>query len=165
MDYDIIYVGEGRNAPANDHRTGRREPWRPSASGPAGGGRTVVVPPGSRPTVITSNPSALYPTAFPAMGYAPVGYPPGFSQLGYPQGFAPPMASFASRFGMTSGELIDTGIQLLAAIIPLPGAPTAQGEAITDVENLVTYQGALAQHAKRDEQLRTLGNLLVRILK
>jgi hypothetical protein len=29
----------------------------------------------------------------------------------------------------------------------------------------MTYQGALAQHAKRDEQLRTLGNLLVRILK
>jgi hypothetical protein len=66
---------------------------------------------------------------------------------------------------MTTGELIDTGIQLLAAIQPLPAAPTAQGEAGTDVENLMTYQGALAQHAKRDEQLRTLGNLLVRILK
>jgi hypothetical protein len=47
----------------------------------------------------------------------------------------------------------------------LPAAPTGQGDASTDLENLVTYQGALATHAKRDEQLRTLGNLLVRILK
>jgi len=158
MDYDIIYVGDGRNAPANDHRRGPQAPWRPSGNGPAGS-RTVVVPPSSRPTVITGSPSAYYQPAYqPAyqpMGYAPVGYQP----------FTPPMATFASRFGMTSGELIDTGIQLLAAILPLPGAPTAQGEALTDVENLVTYQGALAQHAKRDEQLRTVGNLLVRILK
>ena len=73
--------------------------------------------------------------------------------------------SFASRFGMTTGELIDTGLQIFAAITPLPHAPVAQGDAGTDVENLVTYQTALATHAKRDEQLRTLGNLLVRILK
>jgi hypothetical protein len=73
--------------------------------------------------------------------------------------------SIASRFGMTTGELIDTGIQLLAAIQPLPAAPVAQGEPGVDVENLVTYQTALATHAKRDEQLRTLGSLLVRILR
>ena len=73
--------------------------------------------------------------------------------------------SFASRFGMTTGELIDAGIQILAAIQSLPAAPTAQGEVSTDVENLLTYETALWQHAKRDEQLRTLGNLLVRILK
>jgi len=29
----------------------------------------------------------------------------------------------------------------------------------------MTYQGARWQHSKRDEQLRTLGGLLVRILK
>ena len=161
MDYDIIYVGDGRNAPANDHRTTRPSgPWRP---GGGAGSRTVVVPPSSRPTVITGSPSAFYqPPYQPA--YQPAYQPMGYAPNGY-QAFQPPMETFASRFGMTSGELIDTGIQLLAAILPLPGAPTAQGEAITDVENLVTYQGALAQHAKRDEQLRTVGNLLVRILK
>jgi len=73
--------------------------------------------------------------------------------------------SFASRFGMSTGELIDTGIQLFAAISPLPAAPVAQGDTGTDVDNLMTYQTALWQHAKRDEQLRTLGGLLVRILK
>jgi hypothetical protein len=150
MDYDVIYVGDGRNA-VNDHRTNRptSSPWRPLPAGPSGT-RTVVVPPGARPTVITGAAQGYYQ---PQM-YQPVYQPP----------FAP-ASSFASRFGMTTGELIDTGIQLLAAITPLPAAPTAQGEAGTDVENLMTYSGALAQHAKRDEQLRTLGNLLVRILK
>ena len=150
MDYDVMYIdGDERNA-SRDHRTqsGSRPTmvWgnRPVSSG----SRTVVVPPGSRPTVITTGASA------PAAGY----YRP---QVVYTQ----PQLPLASRFGMTTGELIDTAIQILAAIQPLPAAPTAQGEAGIDVENLVTYQGALWQHAKRDEQLRTLGSLLVRILK
>jgi len=79
--------------------------------------------------------------------------------------YPPQQAGFSSRFGMTTGELIDTGIQLLAAITPLPAAPVSQGETSVDIDNLMTYQGALWQHAKRDEQLRTLGGLLVRILK
>jgi len=145
MDQDVIYIGDDeRNA---DRRTGTRPAWSPRPRSP----RTVVVPAGaSRPMVIQSGGSA---PAYPAYGYPQqpliVAQPP----------------SFAARFGMTTGELIDTGIQILAAITPLPAAPVAQGEAGVDVENLVTYQTALATHAKRDEQLRTLGNLLVRILK
>ena len=53
----------------------------------------------------------------------------------------------------------------LTGIISLPGAPTAVGSVELDVENLVMYQSALATHAKRDEQLRTLGSLLGRILR
>jgi len=144
MDYDIIYTGDGRIA---DHRTNRGPVvtsggWRPNGS------RTVVVPPGARPTVITGGASGYYQ---PAAYYQPA--------------YVPPMSSFASRFGMTTGELIDTGIQLLAAITPLPAAPVSQGETSVDIDNLMTYQFALWQHAKRDEQLRTLGGLLVRILK
>ena len=149
MNYDVMYIdGDERNAD-RDHRTqqgsrptfgsgGRRVPWGSS------GTRTVVVPPSRNPTVIHTVPQ-------PAGYYPPAGF--------YPQ------PSFASRFGMSTGELIDTAIQILAAIQSLPGAPTAQGNAEIDIENMVTYQGALATHAKRDEQLRTLGNLLVRILK
>ncbi len=149
MDQDVIYIGDDeRNA---DRRTGNRPAWSSQPRSP----RTVVVPAGSRrPTVIQSGGSA------PAYGYP--------QQYGYAQPqvlYAQQPASFAARFGLTTGELIDTGIQLLAAIQPLPAAPVAQGEAGIDVENLVTYQTALATHAKRDEQLRTLGNLLVRILK
>jgi len=144
MNYDVMYVDDGRNA---DHRTQvGRSPW----GGPTSTGRTVVVPAGTRPTVITSRP-AYGPPAYGAPAY-------GNPYWGQP-------APFAARFGMSTGELIDTAIQILAAIQPLPAAPTAQGDASTDLENLVTYQGALATHAKRDEQLRTLGTLLVRILK
>jgi len=145
MDYDLIYVDDERNATrVSDHRRpgGNRPGYRPRPP------RTVVVPPGARPTVITGGSSSAgyyRPTAYPQQPY-----------MG---------DSFASRFGMTTGELIDTGIQLFAAIQSLPAAPTAQGEAGVDVENLITYQGALWQHAKRDEQLRTLGGLLARILR
>ena len=71
----------------------------------------------------------------------------------------------AGLAGMTTAELVEVGAQLLAAIQPLPAAPTAAGELETDVENLVIYQTALATHAKRDEQLRTLGGLLARLLR
>lgn len=139
MDHDLIYIDDERNAvrrPGGNNRPGYRRPTR-----------TVVVPPGARPTVITGGSST-------AGYYRPAFYPQ--QQFG---------DSFASRFGMTTGELIDTGIQMLAAIQSLPAAPTAQGEASVDVENLITYQSALWQHAKRDEQLRTLGGLLARILR
>jgi len=152
MDYDVIYVGDERNAVrVSDHRTPPPAGSPPPTGGswyrppPVGGSGQGGLPPGARPTVITG----------------------GSSSAGYyrPEYMPAPQDSFASRFGMTTGELIDTGIQLLAAIQPLPGAPTAQGEAHVDVENLITYQGALWQHAKRDEQLRTLGGLLARILR
>ncbi|HWO25867.1 MAG TPA: hypothetical protein VNO30_44335 [Kofleriaceae bacterium] len=141
MDQEVIYIGDDeRNATVRAHGANRTSHPR----------RTVVVPAGSRrPMVIQSG------GASPTVG--------SYSQ--------PPVivtqqpASFASRFNMTTGELIDSGIQLIAAIVPLPAAPVSQGEAVTDVENLVTYQAALATHAKRDEQLRTLGSLLVRILR
>jgi hypothetical protein len=146
--YDVMYIDDGRNA---DQRSPGNRPtaWgsRPATSA----GRTVVVPPSQRPTVIYSRPTA------PAAGYG--------TAYAAPQVLVAPPTSFASRFGMSTGELIDTAIQILAAIRPLPAAPVAQGESGIDVENLVTYQDALATHAKRDEQLRTLGHLLVRILK
>jgi hypothetical protein len=149
MDYDVVFVDDERNAVAvKDHRTNRPSSsgWRPRPG--SSGTRTVVVPPGARPTVITGGGSAG-----------------GYYRPTYAPTFAPMESSFASRFGMSTGEMIDSGLQILAALQPLPSAPTAQGEASTDVENLMTYQGALWQHAKRDEQWRTLGGLLARILK
>jgi hypothetical protein len=152
MDYNVIYVDDERNA-SRDHRKDRPgTPWRPLPPAGPSGTRTVVVPPGARPTVITGTASGYYQ---PAAHYHPA----------YTPAYGPTLPSFASRFGMTTGEMIDTGIQLLAALQALPAAPTAQGETATDVENLMIYQGALADHAKRDERLRTVGNLLVRILK
>jgi len=61
--------------------------------------------------------------------------------------------------GLSTGVLVEAGAQILAAIQPLPTAPVATGKLEADMENLMLYQKALAEHAKRDEQLRTVGSL------
>lgn len=142
-EYEVIYLDDDeRNAFVKDHR-------RPSSGRRPGGGR-VVFPPSRRPTIIRhhggSGGSAIVDRR-PAQ--VVVHQPAPRSVLG----------------GLSTGEIVEMAAQILAAIQPLPGAPSAQGHVETDVENLVTYQTALATHAKRDEQLRTLGNLIGRLLK
>jgi len=61
--------------------------------------------------------------------------------------------------GLSTGKLVEAGAQILAAIQPLPSAPAATLKLETDLANMVLYQKALAEHAKRDEQLRTVGSL------
>ncbi len=61
--------------------------------------------------------------------------------------------------GLSTGVLVDAGAQVLAAIQPLPTPPVATGKAEADLANLILYQQAIAEHAKRDEQLRTIGSL------
>jgi len=146
-EYDVIYLDDERNARATVSDR------RPSGGGgrvlvPARrpSGSSVVVPPSRRPTIIHTGgrPVAAGDTR-----------PVVIQQQPARSGFA----------GLSTGELVELAAQILAAIQPLPGAPTAQGSVETDVENLVIYQTALATHAKRDEQLRTLGGLLGKILK
>ena len=134
-DYADIYYVDTRNA---DHRTGSHPGnWRPSQPT-----RTVYVPPSRQPMTGYANP-------------APVIY-----QAPYPQ-----QSLAASFFGkLTTGQVVDMVAQLFAALQPLPGAPTATKDTATDVGNLILFQGALAQHAKRDEQIRTLGGLVGKVV-
>jgi hypothetical protein len=137
-EYEVIYVDdEERNAVKDVRRTsyGRGRP-----------NRRVVVP-GNRGTVIRRIPTRMVDDRVPA-------------QVVVQQ----PLAA-GGIAGLSTGELVEVASQLFAAIQPLPAAPTAQGEMGIDVDNLVTYQTALATHAKRDEQMRTLGGLLARFLK
>jgi hypothetical protein len=77
----------------------------------------------------------------------------------------PPQTAAATLLGkVTAGQLIDLVAQIFAALMPLPAAPVATADASTDVGNLILYQGALAQYAKRDEQVRTLGNLVTKLV-
>ncbi len=136
MDEDI-YIVDTRNA---DHRPGQSGMVvRPG--GGAGGG-TVL-------------------TATPARAYGPPTY-------GQPQMFyaGPPQSPFAaSLFGrITGGQLVDLVAQIFAALMPLPAQPVVTSDVATDAGNAILYQGALAQHAKRDEQVRTLGNLITKLL-
>jgi hypothetical protein len=150
-EYDVIYLDDDeRNARATVTDSRGRPMGRPGFVRPRPGGTSVVVPPSRRPTVIHSGGSQTTQ----AIDRRPT--------VIYQQ---PAPNRLGGLGNMTTGEIIELASQLLAAIQPLPGAPSGVGDVETDVENLVIYQTALATHAKRDEQLRTLGNLLAKILK
>ena len=136
MDEDI-YIVDTRNA---DHRTPQH--GTTGVPGRVGTGvRTVV--------------------AQPARAYGPPSY--GQPQIFY--GAAPQSAIGSSLFGrITGGQLVDLVAQIFAALMPLPSAPVATADTATDTGNMILYQTALAQYAKRDEQVRTLGNLVTKLL-
>ncbi len=143
-DYAQIYWLDPRNADSRDHRgpSGPTSGWRPS--GP------VVRSPGQPVSVIR------YPAGYPAQG----GYPPPWAA---PQVAVMPAPTYLG--GFTIGQIVDIAAQAIAALAPLPAAPVATSDASTDVGNLILYQTAIAQHAKRDEQLRTLGSLVSKLVK
>jgi hypothetical protein len=146
-EYDVIYVPDDeRNARGDrDHRA--QQQTRPGYGPPvpvgqrrvSSGSRTILVP---RRSTGQAQPTVIY-------------------QQPYQQ------PTVASRLigDLTLGEALEMVAMGLAAIQPLPIAPVGQGDVGLDVDNLVVYQTALATHAKRDEQLRTLGALLSRLLK
>ena len=77
----------------------------------------------------------------------------------------PPQTAAHPLFGKFHGaQLVDLVAQIFAALMPLPAAPVATTDVPTDTGNLITYQTALAQYAKRDEQVRTLGNLITKLV-
>lgn len=152
-DYADIYYVDSRNAVV-DHRTGRPggAPWfrprtpaqvRPTRVPPT---RTVYVPP--------------QPATYP-QGYAQPVYPAAQPELMYgPQ----PIGAAALLGRLTTGQIVEMIAQGFAAMQSLPGAPVATRDLETDIANMVLYQGALASHAKRDEQWRTLGSLVAKLV-
>jgi hypothetical protein len=69
-----------------------------------------------------------------------------------------------SLLGLSAGQLVELASMVLAAIMPLPAAPIVVGVATTDMTNQLAYTSALALHAKRDEQLRTIGTLVGKLV-
>ena len=143
-DYEVVYLDDDeRNAVVSATRTQSRHTH-------SGGGRPV-------PSILggSRRPQIVRPSATSGRYYD-----------GRPRQVVVHQSAPRRGFGgLNTGELIEMAAFILAAIQPLPPAPTGQGHTETDVENLVIYQTALATHAKRDEQLRTLGGLLARLLK
>ncbi len=116
---------------------------------------------------VVRHPGALRPGTYPVRA-VPAAYQ---APVAYGYGYAPapvyvqPAAARPKRFlDMPTGEVLALAAQAFAALQPLPAAPAALGKADDDVTNLITYQSALATHAKRDEQLRTIGALLAKLL-
>ena len=152
---DIYYVDENRNAViTTDHRTGSsnnqgRSPWpfvRPAVQVGSSGQptRTVYVASPHRPAVPVQ----------PQVMFAP---PPPW----YPQN----QSAAATLFGkLTTGMVVEMVAQIFAALQSLPAAPIVTKDASTDAANMILFQNALAQHAKRDEQVRTLGSLVAKLV-
>ena len=84
------------------------------------------------------------------------------AQVVYAQPAPQPLATFFGK--LTTGQVIELVAGLFAMLQPLPAAPVATRDAVTDIGNLILYQGAIASHAKRDEQVRTLGGLVGKVL-
>lgn len=121
---------------------------------------------------VVRSPATLRPGTYPVRTVPPA-YPPAAVPRYYyaqPTAAAPVYVQPAAvaqppRFlDMPTGEVLALAAQAFAALQPLPAAPVALGKADDDVTNLITYQAALATHAKRDEQLRTIGALLTKLL-
>ena len=145
-EYAQIYWLDERNA-SRDHRTqggGAPAVWRPGT------------PPVVRPMAPVAAPVVRYP-AQPVVAQPVIAQPVGGVMM-HPQ-----MGTYLG--GLALGQIIEMAPQLLAALQPLPAAPIATSEVAKDVNNLVLYQSALASHAKRDEQLRTLGSLIGKLVK
>ena len=145
-DYADIYFVDGRNATATiDQRpSGHQAPGRVMVNQSGHGVRTVH-PYNQAPMYVSPQGPGYWPPQGP--GYGPQG------SLG---------SSLLGR--ISTGQLIDMVAQIFVALMPLPGAPVATSDTATDVNNLTLYQSSLASHAKRDEQVRTLGNLVSKLV-
>ena len=133
-EYADIYYVDARNA---DHRT--------TQAAPMVGGRPMTVPVGTRTVYVQ-------PTAQPYYYRAPAQSALAAGTLGGLLG------------NLTAGTLVELVAQGIAALQSLPAAPVATKDTATDVGNMILFQSALAQHAKRDEQLRTIGHLVAKLV-
>jgi hypothetical protein len=170
MDYEDVYYtyDTGRNA-LRDHR------------------RVVVQRPGGVPvatTTIAAAPAApvtaLAPmgAAMPQYQYPTAPQPWAGNTWGYPvhgQYVMPGPTNLASILGGFGdwGTLASIVAQIIGALLPLPEAPAAldkdednqSSQAMHNSANLIRYQNALAQFARRDQQILTLGSVLDKVLK
>ena len=152
MEEADLYFVDTRNADPRDHRAQGGSTARPAGGRPM----SVVQVPGSGQTRVY----AAAP-AYSGNPYMNPAYPnPYMNPYVNPQ---PTLAS--SLLGrISTGQMIDIVAQIFAALMPLPAAPASTSDANTDAGNLILYQTALAQYTKRDEQVRTLGNLVTKLV-
>jgi hypothetical protein len=150
MDEDDIYYIDTRNA----------EPIVVSRGGQQVSGGRMITPRTSGGRVVrpmSGSPMGRYGSSYSNPYMVGSSAP---SQYGMPIG-----AGLGGLFaGTTPGALIDLVAQIFAAVMPLPTAPTATSDPATDVPNLITYQTAITQYEKRDEQIRTLGSIVQKLL-
>jgi len=128
--------------------------------------------PGYAPPGYTMPGPGYVPPGFAPAGYYPPAWgngrswgqpwngPNGPGSYGMPWGGAWGMGMGMSNTGQTLasglGSLIEIGTSLVAAFQSLPVAPNADESTV--LANVTDYQRRLAEHAKGDERLRTIGS-------
>ena len=158
---DMYLVDDGRNA-VMDHRTPAR--FRPVsvATAPAQSG---YAPAAAGPSY-AAGPFAPNPGFFPQnqfWGGNAWGGNPVYAQP--PMWGNPSMGGLGGLFGRVNvGQLVELIGAGFAALKSLPTAPVSTGDVTTDVANLVTYQQAIAEHGKLDEQIRTGASIIAKLL-
>ena len=177
MDYADIYYVDPRNS---DGYRDARVPGTP----PQYAGRVPVRPMPAIGAIPASAPPAaaigIVPPSYPQPAYPQPAYPSGpFGLPGYPAAWGSPFAGNLQAIvgGLGGlGSLADVIAQIFAAVMPMPQAPTPLGsnadttdtmlvaDTNANTKNLITYQSALASYAKRDEQIRTIGALLKKLV-
>ncbi|MFN0246129.1 MAG: hypothetical protein ACKV2T_04425 [Kofleriaceae bacterium] len=148
-EYADIYYVDSRNAVV-DHRR-RPSPttqWRPRP-------RTTATPMPPTRTVYVPPQQTVYPD--PAMYANPM------QPVMYPQPFPQQMGARMLFGRFTIAQVIDAVVKGFAAMKSLPTAPAPTRDTPTDVANMVLYQNALADHAKFDERIRTLGDIVAKL--
>ena len=177
MDYENVYYMDnggyidGRNAtrPVVVTHPGTRLPPRLPAAPPAAAPVTTMTPAPYQYPYPPAAASYYGPTPMPQ---AWAGYPmnPGYV---FPQPPSSNLASILGGFG-DIGSLANIVAQAFAAFLPLPSAPTPQDgtdndsiaqNTLANSSNLIRYQNALAQFARRDQQILTLGSVLKELFK
>lgn len=122
-------------------------------------------PRNARARIVRHHPGMLRPGTYPAPMRHYAAPQPMYQPAVYPTYQAPVIVQRQRRIAdLPTGQVLELAAQAFAALQSLPAAPAPVGATETDVANLITYQSALAQHAKRDEQLRTVGALLSKLL-
>jgi hypothetical protein len=172
---NIYYVGDARNALVNDHRTigspvgglfGTPVVARPPVPASVPPRPPAYVPP-PQPAQVTPAQPVLYtpPTWNPNVWAQPAYNQPVYTPPGYWNQGATPSLLGSLFGGMHAGQVISLVADALAAFRSLPAAPAPTAELTTDVANSVIYDKALAQHAKTDEQIRTIGHLVAKLVR
>jgi hypothetical protein len=106
-------------------------------------------------SMMRPRPSA--PVYRPPATWAPAPWSPPAMAATEPARAPNPLMDASGRLKL--GLILDAAAQVLASMATLPAAPSATEDAKSNAANVIAYQQALAQHAKRDEQIRTVGAL------